>query len=344
MAGLCPSSESVFVLCDIGRQGFPIQYVSEGFASLYGYGQAECVGKSCGDLMGARSIKQNVEALARLADVSGLAQDRVSDALDVLRAHAGQQCCAMCSEEHFGFSLQLNRKKDGEVFVCELLMVVLKRPELGWSFALGFQRDVTRFVSVESLLSAAAHGKLQCLVDESKSGIQNRLAQLGIGGGDVAKHVHDNAVQRSKALKPSSSAKRPTDRHKRRAADGNVGGSEHQDVQSASLSTTASGCLSSKARHALRDTSARVGNKGQTQHGSGSSRFGFSLGSIPEGDVTDSDDSSPANDATSDSSSTSASNSTSSSLKATATSRSGATKSVRRQLIWSDGFDRKSEV
>lgn len=205
MAEACPSPESVFILCDISRQGFPIQYISPGFAELFEYSQAECIGKACGDLIGGQSVKTDEQSLAHAAEVSGMSRDEAAASLDVLTAYAGEQCRPMFAKERFGFTLVLNRKKSGAIFVCELLMLVLKRADLGWSFAIGMQRDVTQAVPVGVLLKATACGELQRLVDESKAGVASRLAKLGISSDGVAQHVHDNAVERTQSMRPSTS-------------------------------------------------------------------------------------------------------------------------------------------
>lgn len=208
MAKAGPSPESIFLLCEVGKQGFPIQYASPGFTELYGYGQAECIGKNCGTLVGGESIKADEQALAQVAKAAGLAHEEAIGALDTLTARAGEQCRAMFGDGRFGFTLALNRKKNGAIFTCELLTVLLQRADLGWSFAIGMQRDVSRAVPPGELLAAAACGGLQELVEESQVGIASRLAQLGISSGGVAQHVHDNAVARAQAMRPSAGGRR----------------------------------------------------------------------------------------------------------------------------------------
>lgn len=222
MAARAMPAEGVFVLCDISQQGFPIQFASQGFTDLYGYGQAECIGKKCGALVGGQSVKADAQALARAAEASGLALDEAAHALDKLAAHAAEQCRSMFGDGRSGFTLLLNRKKSGAVFTCELLTVVLERADLGWSFAIGLQRDVTRTVPVGTLLAAAARGELQDLVDESKVGVASRLAQLGIGSSGVARHMHDSAVGRMEAMRPSTSSTASTS-SRSRAAKGSSG-------------------------------------------------------------------------------------------------------------------------
>jgi len=82
----------------------------------------------------------------------------VRAALSFLESYAGKACLDMIAnpEDRLSLFVALNRKKSGELFVCEVTMLARRHPSSGWLYTIGFQRDISAEVSVERLLTTAA--------------------------------------------------------------------------------------------------------------------------------------------------------------------------------------------
>lgn len=190
--------QGVFILCDVRNNSFPIRYASPGFLSLFECSEAECVGKPCWELLGGSAIDADSAALLAAASDAGMPEAEAIRGLDVLTHYATEECTAMLRnpQEKVGFALLISRKKSGAVIVCEQLMLVLDRPELGWSYAIGIQREITHEVPMDELLRAAAGGEFKALAEARLEGVKGRLAHCGIGsaGSSVVKYVHSTAV------------------------------------------------------------------------------------------------------------------------------------------------------
>lgn len=199
---VCLSSQGVFNICDARVPGFPIIYVSKGFVDLFEYSQAECLGKTCDRLVGGPSIRADGARLARICEASGLSRDEVAAGVDKLTCHAEAQRRLMVEspKESVRFALLLNRKKGGEIFVCESVMLALNRPELGWCYTIGIQRDVTRELSPKELLKAVAAGGYEAIVEARMAGVKSRLAHLGVAG-DIAQYVQEAVVEKMRSRK-----------------------------------------------------------------------------------------------------------------------------------------------
>lgn len=182
----------VFILCDATADGFPIQYVSPGFVDLYGYSSDECVGKRCGDVVGGPAVRADTAGLAQLAKAAGLPLHVAPQAVASLTRHVSQQCSRLL-EKKFGFALLLNRKKDGTLFSCECLMLVLRSPEIGF-YIIGFQRDVSQEMPPHRLVAQAAAGKLESVMAKHRSSLRSRLAALGLDSNSIGEYLHDTAV------------------------------------------------------------------------------------------------------------------------------------------------------
>lgn len=203
---VCHSPQGVFILCD-NTDGFPMRYISQGFVNLFGYSREECIGKRCGRLVGGPSIKGDATAVASISESSGLSKTEVMAGIDKLTAHAGEQCRLMMEspKDRVGFSLLLNRKKNGAIFVCECLTLVLNRPELGWSYSIGMQRDVSHEVSTCGLLKALATGGYEDILRVRREEVKSRLKRVAVGGDKVVQYVYNTALSAMRSLRPSAS-------------------------------------------------------------------------------------------------------------------------------------------
>eukprot|EP00930_Biecheleria_cincta_P033383 TRINITY_DN23123_c0_g1_i1.p1 TRINITY_DN23123_c0_g1~~TRINITY_DN23123_c0_g1_i1.p1 ORF type:complete len:571 (-),score=129.48 TRINITY_DN23123_c0_g1_i1:226-1938(-) len=154
------SSSWIICIAQDGRH--PINYASLGFGNLFGYNAAESVGLDCSDLVGHRSLvgtDSGLDALSRVAEDAGLQQSDAVRAVELMAGaaakHIGEPRHSHCRES----LLMLNRKKSGELFVCEMASSRKLHPTLKWSYHVGVQADVTNAVSVSTLLQACANGE-----------------------------------------------------------------------------------------------------------------------------------------------------------------------------------------
>lgn len=201
------AQQGIFILCDVRNKSFPICYASPGFQALFEYSEAECVGTPCWELLGGATLKADRAALSAVAREMGMAEAEAIRGIDTLTCHAAEQSGRMLRnpQEEVGFGLLVNRKKkSGTILVCEQLMLVLDRPELGWSYAIGIQRDITQEIPVGTLLRAAARGEFEAITEARLEGMKGRLASHGIGrtAGGVVGFVQSaakNALQSERA-------------------------------------------------------------------------------------------------------------------------------------------------
>mmetsp|Transcript_50491 Transcript_50491/g.130066 ORF Transcript_50491/g.130066 Transcript_50491/m.130066 type:complete len:905 (+) Transcript_50491:74-2788(+) len=187
------STGGSFILCDANAQGFPIRYASQGFVELFGFPASECVGRKCGDLVAA-PIAQDPDG-AGLASGAGLSQAQVAQGLKFLTEFASEEVQKMIANptEHVAFAMVLNRGKNREVFVCELVMHSHHHPAFGWSYCVGLQRDATKEVSVAKLLHAAVHGGYAELIKNHEVAMRERVARLGVFTDQAVHYLHEKA-------------------------------------------------------------------------------------------------------------------------------------------------------
>lgn len=189
------STEGSFILCDAMAEGFPIRYASRGFVELFGYNKMECNGKKCGVLVGGPSI--TAHDFAVVAKTNGLSPDEVKEANDFLNNRARAECEAMMAKpgERMGFILALNRKKSGQLFVCEVLMFVMEHPVVGWPYSIGLQRDVTAEVPVGTLLLAASEARFPALARSREAPARERVATLRMEEGPTREFFHSKSLE-----------------------------------------------------------------------------------------------------------------------------------------------------
>lgn len=163
-------ADESFVLCDAGVNGCAIRFASREFADLFGYDANECVGKTYGALVGCHSIVgSGKQGLFALAASTGLPISMVEKGFKVLMSSVKQLYARIQQDpELCGHTLQLNRKKDGTVFVCELRMMIKTHSSVQWPYCLAVQTDVSDRVSsrTEDMCSSrrlSASRRTRCL-------------------------------------------------------------------------------------------------------------------------------------------------------------------------------------
>lgn len=191
-----------FVLCDVNGPGFPIRHVSPAFEELFGYSETECQGKKCGALVGTEAVLEH--GLKDAASVSGLAVEEAEAGLRVIRGRATAEMRAMVASpsQRGGHAVVLNRKKSGELMVCELDMRILQHPTLGWSYCVGLQNDISSEVTPGHLIRAASEGEepLGELVDARKQSAKGSQARDLMGKEASVKHLNETAAKMWQAL------------------------------------------------------------------------------------------------------------------------------------------------
>jgi len=167
-------------MADAQAIGFPIRYASPGFEQVYGYRTAEIMGKKCGDLIGGPAILANRDSLASLASIVDCPLHEAEACIRFLIGKAGEACRDMMdhSGERVAASLLVNRKKSGVLFVCECLILNLRHPTFNYSYCMGFQRDVSHEVSLQTLLAHASEEAYARLLQTRSEAQQSRCVAL----------------------------------------------------------------------------------------------------------------------------------------------------------------------
>lgn len=151
-----------WIICIAQDGRHPINYVSVGFENLFGYSAGESVGRDCSDLIGHRSLvstDSGLDALGRAAENAGLQESDAIKALKLMACAAAKHINEPGDTHSRDSLLILNRRKGGELFVCEMASRRKLHPTLKWSYHVGVQADVTHDVSVLTLLQACAGGE-----------------------------------------------------------------------------------------------------------------------------------------------------------------------------------------
>jgi hypothetical protein len=191
------STGGSFILCDGNTFGFPIAYASAGFCDLFEYNAAECKGVKCGDLVAAKSIIANDPDLKHTSEFAGVTPEELRAGIDLMTAYTGNECKQIIDEAgKVSFSLVLNRRKGGALFVCELVMLMHRYPSLGWSYFVGFQRDISQDISVTQLLRAAqSQEDYLSLVRQRDAHVTKHIKGLGVLGEDTLQYLHEKASE-----------------------------------------------------------------------------------------------------------------------------------------------------
>mmetsp|Transcript_86185 Transcript_86185/g.257255 ORF Transcript_86185/g.257255 Transcript_86185/m.257255 type:complete len:381 (+) Transcript_86185:136-1278(+) len=188
------STAGSFILCDGMAEGFPIRYASRGFVDLFSYNAAECIGEKCGALVAAQSITST--DIEKASAACGLSATDVRTAIGVHTEQIIQECRQIMAKkgQHISFSLALNRTKTGRLFVCEILMLAMEHPVVGWPYTIGLQRDVTRQVSVKELLQATSREALAALIERQEGPVKERIESLRLNTDATNGYFHSKSV------------------------------------------------------------------------------------------------------------------------------------------------------
>lgn len=191
------STVGTFNICDTNAAGFPMLYASQGFVDLFGYTAAECTGRPCGSLVAAPSIRKHDPELRGCADSVGMAPQDVAEGLAILTHHTRNEVDLMmeCPDEYAAHVQVVNRKKSGDIFVCEVIMLAYSHPTCGWKFTVGLQRDITDEISVRSLLKHALNGEYIALHNSRQGVVNELLASLNIGTDVVSWYLEEKAKE-----------------------------------------------------------------------------------------------------------------------------------------------------
>lgn len=158
--------EQSYLICD--TKGI-IRYASRGFQDLYGYDSSECIGQTynnlvgCGSLLGTEAgnalkeeaAKAGLQFSEAISAVQTMMSDMDEAAQKIFKAPLGT-VIPMAA----GPCLMANRRRNCELFVCEVVLKRSLHPTLGWSYNVTIQRDVSAFISVPELLKASSRGML----------------------------------------------------------------------------------------------------------------------------------------------------------------------------------------
>lgn len=198
------STSGSFIICDTNARGFPLMYASQGFVDLFGYTAAECIGKPCGSLVAV----QHDSDIRGLATALQMPYEEVSEGLNTLSQHTRQEIGWMMGNfEELVHVRVVNRKRSGDFFVCELVMLVYVHPRLGWGYAVGLQTDITAHVSVKDLLAVALAGEHVALHEIREGPVKDRFASLHMDGSTVKQYLAEKATEVWLAYVTTSMAK-----------------------------------------------------------------------------------------------------------------------------------------
>lgn len=191
------SKNGSFILCDANVSGFPIRYTSPGFTELFEYSAEECLGKKCVALVADPSDISCKTYLSSAAIASGLAPTKVEEAITVFTRYAilENRTIMKNPQQKISYTITLNRKKGGTLFVCENIMLVLKHPSIHWLYVIGLQRDIVKEVSVEQLLSVVYAGTHEQFIKNQEESMKNRVSVWGTDGELAVEHFHEKAIE-----------------------------------------------------------------------------------------------------------------------------------------------------
>lgn len=142
-----------YVICDLEEVGFPVRYISPGYADLFGCTVAHCVGKTCGVVIGIPGIKARDPELLGPAALTGMRGEALDVSLDALSGLVRGEVQRMLAGET-GFALLVNQRRSGELFTIALILRAYKQSTDSRSFCVGFQFDITDALPVKELLMA----------------------------------------------------------------------------------------------------------------------------------------------------------------------------------------------
>lgn len=169
-----------FVLCDGDAPGNPIRYASRSFVDLYGYNVDECKGKSFGPFVGGYSILCHKEDFTVFAWEAGVQLAVVMHGMTFLMDRVRELSARIRGDPQAqGHVLQLHRRQDGRVFVCD--MGIRRGSVLGWPYYTVVQRPLQ--ITPAELLTASSDA-YATLMREHSSSMEALLASFACPEGE----------------------------------------------------------------------------------------------------------------------------------------------------------------
>lgn len=147
---------------------FSVKIVSELLIELGGYNKADTLATNYRVIPYSPKRKPDVCSLdLAIAESYDLSAQQSQSALHFLRSYAHKEAQKALSNEseHVGFALGLARKESGDLFVREVTMIRLMHKQFGWSYLVGFSKDITDDIAIEQLLSATSDEAYNCLIN-----------------------------------------------------------------------------------------------------------------------------------------------------------------------------------
>lgn len=182
-----------FLLCNAntGASGWPIQYASPGFCDFFQCGPNDCVGKKCGELVGGFSITNCGANMLCVANALNLDLGKLEKAIYFLKGYATNEYLQtmMSPGGKVGFVLTLSCKKDGTIFVCEVIISTLKHPN-GFTYVISMQRDVSNEISAEGLIYAVFTETFADLIRTRATFVKNCMPSGEMHVQAVANSIH----------------------------------------------------------------------------------------------------------------------------------------------------------
>mmetsp|Transcript_2945 Transcript_2945/g.5584 ORF Transcript_2945/g.5584 Transcript_2945/m.5584 type:complete len:261 (-) Transcript_2945:273-1055(-) len=176
-----------------------------------GYRAAHIHGKRYGELFGAMGLAKDGVDMAMMRGTSPLTPDvmkagivNLGDSYASLERNLAELLCrrweapqtanssGTCASKQcltqgmLTFTLDLHRNRNGELHVCEQVLIAQRHSTLGWPFVLAFQRDVDEEVPKSQLLQAAASDQLFHLVQSRAGAVQQWLLELSMDPSEAA--------------------------------------------------------------------------------------------------------------------------------------------------------------
>ena len=152
-----------FVVCDAkvcpATKRLPIHFASEAFLDMLGYDDImECAGQSWIDVLSGACDSQ-VGCWDAVAKASGLPRHIAAAAVEALSVHFQKVVSGLrAARGGTASAFALARRSCGEVFVCELTMMVHTHRLEGKPCIVGLHHDLSKEVSVVQLLGAVTSG------------------------------------------------------------------------------------------------------------------------------------------------------------------------------------------
>jgi hypothetical protein len=218
-------------------------FASKAVQRRSGFRASHIHGKRYGELFGAMGLAKNGVDMATMKGASQLTPDELKAGILNLRdsfaslewnvagllcrrweapqmVDSGDTFASKQCQTHgmMTFTLDLHRSRNGELHVCEQVLIAQRHSTLGWPFVLVFQRDVDEeTVPISRLLQAAAADSLFQLVQSRGEAVQQWLLELSMAPSEAAAWFDKLVMQ---CWQPRCCASIPDGRQRHRQTSG----------------------------------------------------------------------------------------------------------------------------